>query len=488
MKKALKINFSDNVAVALTDLNKGEKVLNVTLLNDIKKGHKFALENIDANNKVIKYNNSIGVAVCNIKKGEWVHTHNLISDIKDCEKYEFSGNFSYETSESPYMFMGYERKNGEVGIRNSIVIIPTVGCVNKTCEIIKTRAVEYHETEEEIHVFTHPYGCSQLGDDLEYTAKCISQLLKNPNIGGALLVSLGCENNNLEYIKNFLGDYDSERILTLVTQESDNEIADGVALIRKLAGRISQDERTMQPLSKLTIGFKCGGSDGFSGITANPLCGYLTDYFTSIGGKVILTEVPEMFGAEKELFKRCVNENVFEKAVSMVESFKKYFVSHNQVVYENPSPGNKDGGITTLEEKSLGCITKGGNSAVTDVLSIYEECKTEGLSLLWGPGNDIVSTTNLVCAGATLIIFTTGRGTPLGAPVPTLKISTNSNLFEKKKEWIDFDAGEVFSGSTLEELSKDLLKKIILIANGEFTKNEINGYEEIAIFKDGVTL
>lgn len=488
MKKALKINFSDNVAVALTDLNKGEKVLNVTLLNDIKKGHKFAVENIDVNNKVIKYNNSIGIAVCNIKKGEWVHTHNLISNIKECENYEFSGDFSYDISESPYMFMGYERKNGKVGIRNSIVIIPTVGCVNKTCEIIKTRALQYHETEEGIHVFTHPYGCSQLGDDLGYTAKCISQLLKNPNIGGALLVSLGCENNNLEYMKNFLGDYDKERILTLVTQESDNEIADGVALIRKLAKKISQDERTMQPLSKLTIGFKCGGSDGFSGITANPLCGYLTDYFTSIGGKVILTEVPEMFGAEKELFKRCVNKNVFEKAVSMVESFKKYFVSHNQVVYENPSPGNKEGGITTLEEKSLGCITKGGSSAVTDVLSIYEECKTDGLSLLWGPGNDIVSTTNLVCAGATLIIFTTGRGTPLGAPVPTLKISTNSELYEKKKEWIDFDAGEVFNETTLEELSKDLLKKIILIANGELTKNEMNGYEEIAIFKDGVTL
>ena len=263
MKKAMKINFSDNVAVALTDLNKGEKVLNVTLLNDIKKGHKFAVENIDVNNKVIKYNNSIGIAVCNIKKGEWVHTHNLISNIKECENYEFSGNFSYDISESPYMFMGYERKNGKVGIRNSIVIIPTVGCVNKTCEIIKTRALQYHETEEGIHVFTHPYGCSQLGDDLGYTAKCISQLLENPNIGGALLVSLGCENNNLEYMKNFLGDYDKERILTLVTQESDNEIADGVALIRKLAKKISQDERTMQPLSKLTIGFKCGGSDGF---------------------------------------------------------------------------------------------------------------------------------------------------------------------------------------------------------------------------------
>lgn len=327
-----------------------------------------------------------------------------------------------------------------------------------------------------------------MGDDREYTAKCISALLKNPNIGGALLVSLGCENNNLEYMESFLDDCDKERILTLVTQESDNEIADGVALVKKLAEKLSQDERTIQPLEKLTIGFKCGGSDGFSGITANPLCGYITDYFTSIGGKVILTEVPEMFGAEKTLFKRCVNEEVFKKAVSMVDSFKKYFVSYNQVVYENPSPGNKDGGITTLEEKSLGCITKGGNSAVTDVLSIYDECKTDGLSLLWGPGNDIVSATNLACAGAALVVFTTGRGTPLGAPVPTLKVSTNSDLYEKKKEWIDFDAGELLNGKSLEDLSKDLLKKIISVANGDPTKNEINGYEEIAIFKDGVIL
>ena len=488
MENALKINSCDNVAVALTDLKKGEIIFNVTLLENIKKGHKFALENIEENKKIIKYNNSIGIATKNIKKGEWVHTHNLKTDIKENEEYDFSGGFPYSTEQSPYMFMGYERDNGKVGIRNSIIIIPTVGCVNKTCEIIKKRLVECYEIDEQIQVFTHPYGCSQLGDDREYTAKCISALLKNPNVGGALLVSLGCENNNLEYMQEFLGDYDKERILTLVTQESDSEIEDGVALVKKKKKKASKDERTMQPLSKLTIGFKCGGSDGFSGITANPLCGYLTDYFTSIGGKVILTEVPEMFGAEKELLKRCVNENVFKKAVSMVESFAEYFVSHNQVVYENPSPGNKDGGITTLEEKSSGCITKGGNSAVTDVLALYEECKTDGLSLLWGPGNDIVSTTNLACAGATLILFTTGRGTPLGAPVPTLKISTNSELYEKKKDWIDFDAGEVLNGKGFDELSKDLLKKIILIANGEPTKNEINGYEEIAIFKDGVTL
>ncbi len=488
MEKALKINASDNVAVALTDLKKSGIVSDVNILEDIKSGHKFALEDIKQNEAVIKYNNEIGIATQSIKKGEWVHTHNLKSDIKETENYEFSGDIPYKTVESQYMFMGYERANGKVGIRNSIVIIPTVGCINKTCEIIKKRVEMYHEVDEEILVFTHPYGCSQLGDDREFTAKCISQLLKNPNIGGALLVSLGCENNNLEYMQSFLGDYDRERILTLVTQESDNEIADGVALIRQLAEKTSKDERTMQPLEKLTIGFKCGGSDSFSGITANPLCGLVTDYFTSIGGKVILTEVPEMFGAEEMLFKRCVNKDVFEKAVYMIDDFKKYFLSHNQVVYENPSPGNKEGGITTLEEKSSGCITKGGNSPITDVLTLYEECRTPGLSLLWGPGNDMVSITNLACAGATIILFTTGRGTPLGGIVPTIKISSNSALYEKKKEWIDFDAGEVLNGKSFEELKNELFKKIISVANGENTKNEINGYQEIAIFKDGITL
>lgn len=488
MEKALKINSSDNVAVALTDLKTGEVFFDVALTENITKGHKFALCDIFEGELIIKYNNSIGIAAQNIKKGEWVHTHNLKTNIKENESYQFTEEKLYKASDSPYMFMGYERANGKVGIRNSIFIIPTVGCVNKTCEIIKNRVLEYCENDEDIKVLTHPYGCSQLGDDREYTAKCISGLLQNPNVGGALLVSLGCENNNLEYMKNFLGEYDKERVLTLVAQESEDEISDGIDMVRALIKKLSHDERTLQPLSKLTLGFKCGGSDGFSGITANPLCGYITDYFTSIGARVILTEVPEMFGAERSLFDRCVNRDVFKKAVSMVEGFKEYFVSHNQVVYENPSPGNKAGGITTLEEKSSGCITKGGNSVVTDVLALYEECKTDGLSLLWGPGNDIVSTTNLACAGATLILFTTGRGTPLGAPVPTLKISTNSELYERKNEWIDFDASEVLSGKAFEELSKALIKKIILIANGEPTKNEINGYEEIAIFKDGITL
>lgn len=488
MSNAIKINEKDNVAVALENLNKGDEVLGVVLLDDITCGHKFALSDVSINNAVIKYGNEIGVAYENIKKGELVHSHNLKTSLKETEEYEFSGDFNYSTEASQYAFMGYERSDGRVGIRNQIFIIPTVGCANKTCEIIKTRAEAFYENYEDILVFTHPFGCSQLGEDAENTAKCISQLIKNPNCAGALLVSLGCENNNLEYMKSFLGDYDKERVLTLTTQEVDEEIAIGVSLVGDLLSEASKDKRTLQPLEKLVIGFKCGGSDGFSGITANPLCGMVTDYFTSIGGKVILTEVPEMFGAEKLLLKRCVNEDVFNKCVNMINSFKNYFVSHNQVVYENPSPGNKAGGITTLEEKSLGCVTKGGNAPVTDVLSLYESCKENGLSLLWGPGNDIVSTTNLACAGAVLIIFTTGRGTPLGAPVPTLKMSTNSDLYNKKRGWIDFDAGEILTGVAFSEAKENLIKKIIAIANGESTQNEVNGYQEIAIFKDGVTL
>ncbi len=488
MKKAIIINEKDTVAVALTDLECGEELFGVSILTKIPKGHKFALCDIKSGETVLKYGNSIGVAKKDIKKGDRIHTENLKTNIKENEKYEFSTDYPYYKDSSPYTFWGYKRKNGKIGIRNSLLIIATVGCANKTCELIKKASEEVVDIPDGIHLFTHPYGCSQLGDDAENTAKCISGLINNANFGGTLLVSLGCENNNLSFMEDYLKDCDKDRLLTLVTQESGNEIADGVALVQKLALKMSRDERTEQPISELTIGFKCGGSDSFSGITANPLCGYLTDYFVKSEAKVILTEVPEMFGAEKQLFERCVNEEVFSKAVKMVESFKQYFISHGSVVYENPSPGNKDGGITTLEEKSSGCVTKGGTAPVTDVLGLYEKCERKGLSLLWGPGNDIVSTTNLAVAGAVLILFTTGRGTPLGAPVPTIKISSNTSLYNKKREWIDFDAGEILDGVSFKDASLKLLKKVIAVSNGESTKNEIAGYEEIAIFKDGVTL
>ena len=489
MKNSIIIDQKDNVAVALTDLSKGYVFNNIRLLSDVPQKHKFALCNIQKGEKIIKYGFPIGIASENIRAGEHVHTHNLKTALTEEEKYEFIGDCDYITTETDLYFNGYLRDDGNVGIRNKILIIPTVGCANNAAiEIAKKASNILGLSDNTICALTHPYGCSQLGEDAENTGKCLAGLCKHPNTGGALLVSLGCENNNLDVMAQYLGEYDTKRIRSLNMQECDDEIADGVSAVESIYSIIKTDTRTKQPLSKLTIGFKCGGSDGFSGITANPLCGKICDKLTSTGAKIILTEVPEMFGAEKRLMERCANKDVFDACVNMINGFKKYFTEHGQVVYENPSPGNKEGGITTLEEKSLGCITKGGFSTVTDILDLYEPCKKSGLSLLWGPGNDIVSTTNLTCANATIILFTTGRGTPLGAPVPTVKISTNSELWNKKKAWIDFDAGILLNGATFTDAANNLLDFIISVANGEKTLNEKHNYEEIAIFKDGITL
>ncbi len=489
MDKAIIINEKDNVAVALCDLKKGDTFGNVTLKHDIPEKHKFALTDISAGEKIIKYGFPIGIAIKSIKAGEHVHSHNLKTALTEKEEYVFNGNFNFTPHKSKLTFNGFLRKNGKVGIRNRIFVIPTVGCANKTAINIAEKAnAALGFSDNTVCAFTHPYGCSQLGNDAENTAKCLAALCKHPNAGGALLVSLGCENNNLDNMEVFLGDYDTDRIRTLNMQECEDEISEGIKIIQNIYEITKTDERTEQPIEKLTIGFKCGGSDGFSGITANPLCGRVCDTLTSHGTKAILTEVPEMFGAETHLMERAINEDVFNASVTMINNFKKYFTDRGQVVYENPSPGNKEGGITTLEEKSLGCITKGGLSAITDVISIYEPCKKSGLSLLWGPGNDIVSTTNLTCSDAVIILFTTGRGTPLGAPVPTVKISTNSTLAKTKKSWIDFNAGTLLEGERFETAEEELLSLILKVANGQKTLNELNGYEEIAIFKDGVIL
>lgn len=487
MKDYIKINKNDNVAVALTALKKGCDVDGVTALDDIPSGHKIALCDIKSGEKVIKYSSVIGIASKDIKSGEHIHSHNLKTALSGKQDYAYSGEYEYKINPSGKTFDGYLRADGRVGIRNSIFILPTVGCAGDAAVKIAAAASEVLP-DADIHVFTHPYGCSQLGDDAAKTAKCIAALSRHPNVGGALIVSLGCENNNLNYLAPFLGDYNKQRIKTLVLQQCGDEIDEGVCAVKEIYNVVKNDKRTPQPLSALRVGFKCGGSDGFSGITANPLCGKLSESLANEGAGVILTEVPEMFGAEQYLFDRCIDKTVFNKAVNMINSFKDYFLSHNQPVYENPSPGNKDGGITTLEEKSLGCITKGGQCAVTDVLDMYSECTSKGLSLLNGPGNDIVSVTNLACSGAVMVLFTTGRGTPLGGPVPTLKISTNNDLYKRKPHWIDYNAGVLLKDGSSPKCRDELETLVIETACGKKTANEINGCEQIAVFKDGVTL
>ena len=456
----MKINPKDNVEV------------------NISTGHKAALCDIKKGEQVIKYGFPIGVATRDIKKGETVHTDNLKTCLSEILEYEYAPkNNQIDNVDKITTFKGYRRENGEVGIRNEVWIVNTVGCVNKTAKIIAEITKTYH--------FEHPYGCSQLGDDHKVTQKILKGLINHPNAAGVLVVGLGCENNNIELFKKELGEINENRVKFLNCQSVSDEIAEGMKLVGELKKYARTFKREDIPVSELKIGLKCGGSDGLSGITANPLVGEVSDMLISMGGTSVLTEVPEMFGAETILFERCENKEVFDKAVDMINNFKKYYISYNQPVYENPSPGNKAGGITTLEEKSLGCVQKGGSATVTDVLELGDTLKKKGLNLLTGPGNDIVACTNLTAAGAHMILFTTGRGTPLGAPVPTVKISTNDKLNENKPHWIDFNAGAKLNDS---KLKNKLFDYIVKVASGKKTNNEKKGYREIAIFKNGVTL
>ncbi len=444
-------------------------------------GHKYALCDIRRGENVIKYGFPIGHATENIATGEHVHTHNLRTNLGGNLEYEYSyRDYGVGRVDTSLTFDGYIRENGEVGIRNEIWIVTTVGCVNKVAERLSALTGARH--------FPHPYGCSQLGEDQGVTQKILCGMINHPNAAGVLVLGLGCENNNVAEMKRALGEYDGRRVKFLNCQDVPDEIAEGTRLIDELKAYADTFKRERVHISRLRIGLKCGGSDGYSGITANPLVGSLCDRMVSYGGSCVLTEVPEMFGAEHLLMERCVDKSVFDKTVKLINDFKDYFTRHGQVVYENPSPGNKAGGITTLEEKSLGCVQKGGRAPVVDVLNYGDRLSENGLSLLDGPGNDIVAVTNLMAAGVHIILFTTGRGTPLGAPVPTVKISTNAELARKKAGWIDFDASPILEGVPMSELADRLVEHVIRVASGEETKNEKNGYAEIAIFKDGVTL
>lgn len=459
MTGLIKINPADNVAV------------------DPATGHKTALNEIKKGGRVIKYGYPIGVATRDISPGETVHTDSLATLLSGKLEYSYEKSLKPLPSLPDDYFMGYLRENGEVGIRNDIFIIPTVGCVNGVAREAAQRTGAIS--------LTHPYGCSQLGDDQLITQRVLCGLINSPNAAGVLVLGLGCENNGIGQMKRVLGEYNPKRVRFLNAQEAQDDVGAAVELINELKSYANSFKRSRQPVSSLRIGLKCGGSDGLSGITANPLIGRLCDRIVSMGGGCVLTEVPEMFGAETILMQRCVSREVFDKTVLLINSFKDYFTRHNQAVYENPSPGNKEGGITTLEEKSLGCIQKGGSSQVVDVLDYGDRVSLPGLSLLNGPGNDMVAVTNLAACGCQLILFSTGRGTPLGTVVPTIKISTNTALASRKTGWIDFDAGGIING---EELDGDFYRYIISVAQGRLCANEKNNQREIAIFKDGVTL
>lgn len=495
MKRFIKIHPQDNAAVVLQDLPAGTLLdvdgQQIELKENIGRGHKFALTAIAENQDVIKYGYPIGHALYDIAAGEHIHTHNVKTNLKDINEYKYLPKLTALSVRMPDREVRiYRRKNGEIGIRNELWIVPTVGCVVGIANLIKKRFMQLNDLSDIDGVFTfnHSYGCSQLGDDHENTKTMLQNMVKHPNAGAVLVIGLGCENNQVDTFKASLGEYNENRVKFMVSQHYDDEVEQGVGLLQQLYQEMRQDRRQAGKLSEVKVGLECGGSDGFSGITANPMLGGFSDYLISHGGTTVLTEVPEMFGAERILMSHCKDENIFRKTVDMVNDFKKYFIEHNQPIYENPSPGNKAGGITTLEDKSLGCTQKAGHSQVVDVLKYGERLKIPGLNLLSAPGNDAVATSALAGAGCHMVLFSTGRGTPYGGFVPTMKIATNSELARKKKHWIDFDAGRLVYDMSMEELLKDFIDLVVETVNGKPTKNEINEFRELAIFKSGVTL
>ena len=497
-KGLILVHDGDFAAVALAELKAGETYTvagqTVTLTDDIPFGHKVALREIKAGENVIKYGNPLGHATQDIHVGQHIHTHNMATNLDGHIEYAYQPDeaalaaFGGVTEQAT--FEGYPRSDGKVGVRNELWIVPTVGCVNMTAQRLADMAkAEFAGRFDDIRAYTHNMGCSQLGDDQANTMKLLAGLIHNPNAGGVLVLSLGCENNNLDVFAPYLGEVDESRVKFLVTQEVEDEYEAGMALLRELDKNAGGMARQTVPASKLVIGFKCGGSDAFSGVTANPLCGRLCDRVVRNGGSCVLTEVPEMFGAEHLLMARAVDEDTFAQTVDLINDYKDYFTRHGQVIYENPSPGNKAGGISTLEEKSLGCVQKGGSAPVVGVLGYGDPVEKNGLNLLTGSGNDQVSCTNLTCSGATIICFTTGRGNPFGAPVPTVKVSSNSALAARKPHWIDFNAGQILDGASWEQASDAFFRYILDVASGRVqTNNEKNGYKEISVFRDGVIL
>lgn len=493
MADIIRIHASDNVAVALHDLKAGEKAhaddFSIIPAMDIPAGHKLALRDLKAGEKVVKYGFPIGEAKTDIAMGSHIHIHNLKTLLSGELSYEWHPSFPSVDRKTPLTFPGYLRKDGRVGIRNELWILPTVGCVNDVARALERDAqVFLGESIDHVYAFPHPYGCSQMGDDQENTRQALAALATHPNVGGVLILGLGCENSGVEQIKAHMGQYDDTRVRFLVSQDTEDEHEEAMKLLRELADNMRKDKRVPCETSRLIVGLKCGGSDGFSGITANPVIGGFSDRLIALGGTTILTEVPEMFGAETILMDRCETKETFEKTVSLINDFKRYFEEHHQTIYENPSPGNKAGGISTLEDKALGCTQKSGMSPVKDVLRYGEKVCQAGLNLLSAPGNDLVASTALALSGCQLVLFSTGRGTPFACPVPTMKLATNPALADKKRNWIDFSAGDMLKGKTLAELSDALLNEVLRIAGGEQVISEKNGFHDLAIFKTGVTL
>ncbi len=461
----------------------------ITLLDAVPQGHKFALRSHAEADVFVRYGEAIGRASAAVAPGKHVHSHNLVTALAGERVYAAPASGTAALTAKPLpSWRGYARADGRYATRNEVWLLPTVGCVAPLAELAAREASLRHAGRiDAIAGFGHPYGCSQLGDDLAGTRAALAALCDNPNAGGVVLIGLGCESNQLDALIACVPERSRAKLRVLRAQDAGDELAEVLALIDDLVDELAPLRREEAPASALTVGLKCGGSDAFSGLTANPLLGRFSERLAASGGRVILTEIPEIFGAEDALLARAVSPQVFEAAGGLINRFKRHYLDAGLPVSENPSPGNIAGGITTLEEKSLGAVQKAGTVPLVDVIGYGETVSRPGLTLLEAPGNDAVSSTALAAAGAGLILFTTGRGTPLGFPVPTVKVASNSGLAAAKPGWIDFDAGGLLGGEA-DAVLEAFSGRLLAIASGEATAAERSGQRVISLWKRGVTL
>jgi altronate hydrolase len=491
--RSLVLNAKDNIGVALANLDPGMEAQGVAIVRRVPKGHKFALRAIAAGQPVVKFGQIIGFAKTDIAAGDWVHEHNCgIGD----EHGAFERDYAFSEGVVPvdYLpegqqatFEGFRRADGKAGTRNYLGILTSVNCSTTVAgfiakEIERSGILDDYPNIDGIVALKQANGCI-----IDYRGVIFDTLKRttwgyatNPNMGGVVMVGLGCEGFQIPRFKEAYHVEENDTFRTMTIQETGGTrktVEKGVEAIKDMLPIVNAARRETLPASALMLALQCGGSDGYSGITANPALGVAADILVRNGGTAILSETPEIYGAEHLLTRRAVNRQVGEKLIDIIHWWEDYAARNNMEMNNNPSPGNKLGGLTTILEKSLGAAAKGGNSPLTAVYNYADPVTEKGFVFMDTPGYDPVSATGQVAGGANVLCFTTGRGSAYGCkPTPSIKIATNSDVYQKMIDDMDINGGDVLDGHTLEEKGQEIFDEIIAVASGKKTKSELLGY------------
>ncbi len=486
MKDFIRLDADDNVVTATHALEVGVEVADgKKTIQLIPSGHKVAIRAIPKGDQIRKYAQMIGVASDHIAPGEHVHTHNC-DFVATNQNYEFGTDMRDVTPATGDTFMGYKRENGAVGTRNYIAIVTSVNCsataARRIADAFGPEELAAYPNVDGVVAFVHGTGCGMAsdGDGFEALQRVMWGYAKHPNHAGVLMVGLGCEMNQIDWLLEAYGLKASETFQVMNIQNVaglQKTIDMGIAKVRAMLPIANEAKREPCPVSDLKVALQCGGSDAWSGITANPALGYACDLLAAQGGTGVLAETPEIYGAEHLLTRRAVSEDVGKKLIGLVEWWKDYTARNKGSMDNNPSPGNKKGGLTTILEKSLGAAAKGGTSPLTGVYKYAEPVTAKGFTFMDSPGYDPASVTGQIAGGCQVVVFTTGRGSAFGSkPSPTIKVSTNTTMYERMTDDMDVNAGDMLLGDvTLEEKGREIYEMILRVASGEASKSEAQG-------------